>query len=186
MSKSLTILVDVDNVLEDLHTPWVVAVNKKYGTDVKPEDITSWNIERFFDGLSRNQVFSPLHTAELWESLEPLKGSQKYLKMLIKDGHKVFLLTSAHPDTIPLKFKFLQKHFPFIPFRDVIISSHKQMVIGDVLIDDAPHNLKNGCYQGILVDSPHNKSFDESAYGFYRAKNWAEIYEIVHNIAERK
>lgn len=185
MSKSLTILVDVDNVLEDLHTPWVAAVNKKYGTDVKPEDITSWNIEKFFDGLSRNQVFSPLHTAELWESLEPLEGSQKYLKMLIKDGHKVFLLTSAHPDTIPLKFKFLQKYFSFIPFRDVIISSHKQMVIGNVLIDDAPHNLVGGDYEKILVSAPYNRNFDTKGNWMYRADNWEEIYSIIQEISNK-
>ncbi len=186
MSRSLTILVDVDNVLEDLHTPWVAAVNKKYGTNVKPEDITHWNIEDFFDGLSRTQVFSPLHTRELWESLEPLKDSQKYLKQLKDDGHKVYLLTSAHPDTIPLKIKFVQKYFPFISFKEIIIASKKQMVKGDVLIDDAPHNLEGGEYMGILVDSSHNKSYDESKYGFIRVKNWVEIYEAVCDIARKE
>ena len=42
--KQITVLVDVDNVLEDLDTPWVKAVNDKYGTNVKVSDITNWNI----------------------------------------------------------------------------------------------------------------------------------------------
>ena len=183
MSKSLVILVDVDNVLEDLHTYWVAAVNKKYGTNVKPEDVTAWNIDKFFDGLSRSQVFSPLHTKELWESMVPLENSQKLLKQLKADGHRVYLLTSAHPDTIPYKYSFLQKYFPFIPFKDIIIASHKQMVMGDVLIDDAPHNLEGGQYRGILVDASHNKNYDEKAHGFIRVKNWEEIYNAVCIIA---
>lgn len=35
MAGNLTILVDVDNVLENLNTVWVQGLNKKYGTDVK-------------------------------------------------------------------------------------------------------------------------------------------------------
>ena len=47
MSKSLTILVDVDNVLENLNEAWVNAVNDKYDTNVSPDDIASWDIEDF-------------------------------------------------------------------------------------------------------------------------------------------
>lgn len=33
---------DFDNVLEDLITAWINAVNKKFGTDVNPNDIIDW------------------------------------------------------------------------------------------------------------------------------------------------
>ena len=131
-------------------------------------------------------MFSPLHTKEFWDKLEPLEGSQKYLKQLKSDGHHVYLLTSAHPNTIPYKFAFLNKYFSFIPFRDVIITAHKQMVKGDVLIDDAPHNLEGGDYQGLLMNSPHNLSYDESVYGFIRVNNWGEIYETINRIAGKE
>ncbi len=180
--KKLTILVDVDNVLEDLVTPWIAALNKKYNRGIKPSDITAWNIETFYEGLSRNQVYSPLHTKELWDSLVPLQDSQKYIKKLKEDGHNVILVTSAHPDTIPYKISFLKKYFPEIPFKDIIITSHKQMVIGDVLIDDAPHNLEGGNYLGLLFSYPHNKEYNTVGKNIKRVNNWKEIYNIIKNL----
>lgn len=182
--KSLTILVDVDNVLEDLNTAWVNAVNLKYGTSVRPNDIVEWEIQKFFPTLTRSQVYSPLHTKELWEGLEPLRDSQKYLERLINDGHKVVVVTSCHPDTIAYKYRFLSKYFPFISFTNVITASQKQLIRGDVLIDDAPHNLKDGLYKGILMSAYHNADFDAEANGFIRVKDWKAIYQVISQIAK--
>jgi 5'(3')-deoxyribonucleotidase len=178
----MTVLVDVDNVLEDLNSAWVDAVNKKYGTSVSPEDIASWDIEKYFNGLSRTQVFSPLHDENFWKSLEPIDGSQVYLKKLIDDGYKVLLVTSSHPDTIQYKYKFIIKHFPYISFKDIIFTSRKQMVRGDVMIDDAPHNLEGGEYLGLLMCSPHNKGYNAEKQGFIRVSNWEQIYNTIKSI----
>ncbi|MBR1531299.1 MAG: hypothetical protein IJ643_04475, partial [Eubacterium sp.] len=108
--RKLKILVDCDNVLEDLLIPWVAALNEKYDRKIRVEDIKQWDLCNCYPGLSRTQVFSPLHTPELWASLEPLPSSQFYLKKLIEDGHRVVIVTSAHPDTIPYKWKFIEKN----------------------------------------------------------------------------
>lgn len=182
--KRLIILVDVDNVLEDLNTAWVNEINTKYGTSVRPDEIVSWDIHKFFPTLSRNQVFSPLHTKDFWESLIPMDGSQEYLKRLISDGHKVVIVTSCHPDTICYKYKFISKYFPFISFGDVIITSQKQLIRGDILIDDAPHNLEDGGYKGILMSAPHNMDYDPEASGFIRVNDWKDIYQAINKISK--
>lgn len=175
----MTILVDVDNVLEDLNQAWVNAVNEKYGTNVSPNDIVSWDIEQFFDGLSRTQVFSPLHDKRFWESLEPIDGAPEYLKKLIDDGYQVLLVTSSHPDTIQYKYRFIVKYFPYISFKDIIFASKKQMIRGDVMIDDAPHNLEGGEYLGLLMYSPHNRGYNAEEQGFIRVDNWEQIYNTI-------
>lgn len=184
MCKALSILVDCDGVLEDLNTEWVAAINKKYNTCVAPESITEWNIAKFFPALSRTQVFSPLHKREFWRSLLPMDGAIQILYQLIQDGHEIFIVTSSHPDTVSYKIEFLKKYFDFIPYKNVIITSNKQMVKGDVLIDDAPHNLVGGDYQGILFSAPHNKSFNEKEDGFIRVDDWAGVYNAVNSIAK--
>lgn len=182
--RQLTILVDVDDVLDDLTNAWVNAVNVKYGMNVKPDDIKSWDIETYFDGLSRNQVFSPLHKEYFWDDLKPIEGAQEYLKRLIDDGHTVVLVTSSHPNTVKFKYDFLVKYFPYIAFRDIIFTSRKQMVKGDVLIDDAPHNLEGGEYAKILMKAPHNSLYDAEANGMQRADNWEQIYSIIDTMAQ--
>ena len=186
MNRKLTILVDVDNVLENLNDAWVNAVNDKYGTSVSPNDIASWDIEKYFEGLSRTQVFSQLHDKDFWETLKPIDDAPDYLKKLIDDGHQVVLVTSSHPDTIGYKYRFIIKYFPYISFKDIIFTSKKQMVLGDVMIDDAPHNLEGGKYIGLLMYSPHNRSYDAEANGFTRVDNWEQIYKAINDIARKE
>ena len=55
------------------------------------------------------------------------------------------------------------------------------MVRGDVLIDDAPHNLVGGEYAKILFDRPHNRSFDHVANDALRVNTWEEIDQVIHS-----
>ena len=57
---------------------------------------------------------------------------------------------------------------------------NQQMVRGDVLIDDGPHNLVNGQYFRILFDAPHNRGFNEKKYGMHRAVGWEQAYQLIH------
>ena len=42
--KKLTILIDMDDTLEDLLGAWVSYLNTQYGTNVHKEDIRQWDI----------------------------------------------------------------------------------------------------------------------------------------------
>ena len=46
--RTLTILVDMDDTLEDLCTHWVQYLNEKYGTVVTTDDIKDWHIAKCF------------------------------------------------------------------------------------------------------------------------------------------
>lgn len=117
----------------------------------------------------------------------PIKGSVKYIQKLIDDGHEVYIVTSAHYKSVVHKVeKVLLKHFPYIPWERVIITSKKQMIKGDVLIDDAVHNLVNGDYHKFLMNAPHNQSYDEKADGMVRVSSWEEIYELIFNLSNVK
>ena len=70
--------------------------------------------------------------------------------------------------------------FPFLDANHIIIAHNKQMVMGDVLIDDGPHNLINGPYFRILFDQPHNRGIDEKKYGMHRAVGWEQVYQLIH------
>lgn len=178
----LTILVDMDDTLENLCEVWVGYLNETYGTDVKLEDVTQWDMTKVFPTLNRNEIFDVLTEEALWERIEPLPGAVEYLKKLIDDGHKIVIVTSASPETVSLKLnKVLFKYFPYLTYKDVIITSQKQMVIGDVLVDDAPHNLENGNYLKLLFDASHNQTYDSK--DVVRVRNWEETYEAINYYA---
>ena len=186
--KQLTILVDMDDTLEDLCTPWVQYLNEKYGTAVTTEDIKDWAIAKVFPTLTREQVFEPLAKEEFWERVKPLPEAYKNIRKLKYDGHRIFIVTASDPIiSVPMKLeKVLFRYFPFFTYNDVIITTQKQLICGDVLVDDAPHNLENGNYMRILMNAPHNRFFDEKSIGAVRACDWNTVYRLISEYARKK
>ena len=180
IKKIKTILVDIDDTIENLCEAWIDNLNRKYGTTVKLEDVTDWNVHKYFPKITKEQLFEPLHSDEFWKEVKPKEGAAHYLHKLIDDGYNVFLCTSTHYDTVKPKFEYvIKKYFPFIKWERVIICSYKQMIRADYLVDDGVHNLIQGGYKKILFTAPHNLKCNLEKYGMIRADNWKEVYDII-------
>ena len=182
MSK--TILIDIDDTIENLCETWVDWLNKQYGTSVQYNEITEWNMSKFFPNLTKEQVFEPLYNPKLWDYVQPKPGAVEYVKKLIAEGYNVYLCTTTDYRNVRPKFeKIIQKHFPYINWNQVIIARRKQMINADVLVDDGVHNLENGNYIKILFTAPHNRGYDAEAHGMYRADNWEQVYSQIIDLA---
>ncbi len=184
--KQLTVMVDMDDTIEDLLEAWVSYLNDVYGTSVKKDDVAQWDISRSFPMLSKEQVYEPLYCDAFWREVKPIEGASEALRQLIADGHTVLIVTSSAYETIKVKMQeVLFRYFPFLSWDDVIITTHKQLISGDVLVDDGVHNLEGGSYAKILVDSPHNRQYDAEANGMLRLNNWTDIYNAIRDMAEK-
>ncbi len=183
----LTVLTDMDDTMEDLLPAWINILNRKSGTNVKPDEITDWHIPTFFPGLPKQEIFNVLDTEELWKDVRPKPDAQKYVKRLMDDGHRVLVVTTAGYKTIVPKVEHvLFRYFPFFSWNDVIITADKHIILGDVLIDDGVHNLTGGKYQKILMDAPHNRGIDEKSIPAVRVYNWEQTYGEVNKITYRQ
>lgn len=185
MKRKLTILIDMDDTIENLIVCWVRKLNEKYGTSVKYSDVVCYEMTKIFPTLTEKQIFEPLFDDNFWDEVEPIDGSVEYIQSLINDGHNIYIVTNSHYNTLKPKMeKVLQKYFPFISWRNVIIASNKQMIMGDILIDDAIHNLTGGEYIKFLMDAPHNHSFNAEENGMTRVHSWKEIYDLINIIVK--
>ena len=183
--KKLTILVDMDDVLENLVECWVDELNKKCGSSLCEEDITDWRIAKFFPSLTNEDLFSHLNTAEFWGKIAPMQNAQDILKKLIDDGHTIRIVTASHYATVPAKIKRLLEMYPYLKWEDVIVASDKSLIFGDIMIDDGTHNLEvTSCGLAVLFDRPHNRSYNDEAAGMVRVETWDEIYEVVSEFAD--
>lgn len=180
MNKKLTILIDMDDTIENLLECWVNELNRVYGTNVKYDEVFAWDMSEVFPTLTKTEIYAPLHNSNFWSKIQPLPGSVEYVKRLIDDGHNVYIVTTSHYTDIKNKIEnVLTKHFPFISWKNVIITSRKQLINGDILIDDGVHNLEGGEYIKFLMDAPHNRSYDAEKNGMLRVYDWKEIYKII-------
>lgn len=171
-----TLLIDMDDVLGDLLSAWMNLLNSRYNLNVDVTEVIDWNMEIFYPTLTPEQIFSPLEEKELWEEVQPVPGSQKYLKMLHEEGFNIKICTAASPLEFALKTKyFFNQHFSFIDPSDVICVKDKSLIRGDILLDDNYRNLSGGEYEGVLFDKPYNRKYD-----FKRVESWSQFYDYVH------
>lgn len=176
----MTILVDMDDVLENLSEAWIAALNEEYGTEVDYQQTRDWKMEKSFPDLTPAQIYAPLYDDNFWRTVKPIRGAAKTLERLIDDGNEVYVVTASNYTTLKTKMEdVLFKFYPFLDWRNVIVAYRKQMIRGDVMIDDAPHNLAGGEYAKILIDAPHNRGFNAELNGMIRVANWDEIYDVM-------
>jgi 5'(3')-deoxyribonucleotidase len=170
----------MDDVLCNTLHEWIKELNARHGTNVLPADITTWDIAALFPTLKRSEVFAPTFKHDFWQRMSPQPGSVEMLKHIIDDGHSIKVVTATHYLVAAPKFEWLLRNFPYLSMKDIIIAHDKQMIRGDVLIDDAVHNLEGGEYEKILFSAPHNLEYDTLQNGMCRASNWNDVYDIVN------
>lgn len=179
--KKLTILCDADDTIQELTVHWLAELNRKYNYNVKKEDVTSWDITKAYPELTPDEVLEPLYSNEFWNKTTPIDGSSYYLEKLVKDGHRVLIVTASNPETFGAKTKKLMEMFPFLTKEQIIRENNKQRIMGDVLIDDGVHNLIGGRYKKFLFNQPNNSGFNEQDYDITRVYSWKDIYERISN-----
>lgn len=178
----IKILVDMDDTIEDLLGAWVSWLNRLYGTNVKPDDITSWDMREAFPMLTQREIYAPFQCSDFWDDVKPKPGARETLISFQELGYQVFIVTASHYATLKNKIdRVFIPNFPFISTNDLIITGHKQMIKADILIDDGVHNLiGSDCFK-ILMTAPHNRDFPAEKYGIVRVDNWDEAFEAVQD-----
>lgn len=163
---------------------WCKRLNKTHNLNVKPTDITDWDITKFFPTLTTEEVYEPFSSEYFWSTVKPKDGAVEYVKKLIDDGFNVYLCTTTNYRNIAPKFEHvIKRYFPYIPWKSVIVTSNKQMIKADFLVDDGVHNLEGGDYTKVLVTMPHNLSYDAETNGMIRCDDWKEIYNTVVDLS---
>lgn len=185
--RPLTLLIDMDDTIENCTEAWILYANRRYGESVDPDSITTWDPSVSFSHVTHDQMYALLGEGALYDEIVPLPGAVEALKALLKDGHKVLLVTSTTPEAITYKKeKVFDRWFSFLPSENVIFTQDKSHVKGDILIDDLPRNLETSSARGILFTAPHNRAYDAAAHGFLRVHDWNELLPILREMAEKE
>ena len=181
--NSFTICVDMDDTIENLLPAWVNWLNGRYDLDVQVEDCRSWNMGDNYPMLTESQIVEPLSTKRFWDSVQPKSDAQYYINKLVQEHQDVYIVTASHYGTVGYKMRALiEKFFPAIDWRHIIISSNKQMLKCDVMVDDGPHNLIDGDYHKLLFSTVTNESFDAERHKIKRVHNWEQIYAYLEDL----
>lgn len=180
-----TVLIDMDDTIENLCEAWVKWLNEKYKFMVFLDDITEWDMCKFFPDIPESEVYAPLYDEEFWKTVRPKMDAIEYIDKMDSEGYNILICTHSNIKTIRQKVEYiLNRYFPSIDDNHIIILKHKQMLTADVLVDDGVHNLIGGNYKKILFTASHNKAFDAESNDMTRCNNWKEVYETITKLYE--
>jgi len=168
----MIVFVDMDEVMADTYTAHIERYNKKFGASLTKEECMGFEVWQKVPETRKDSIWEHYYEEGFFRSLAPIADSIEVLQELTKK-HQVYVASAAmqFPNSLLEKHQWLDKHFPFIHWRNRILCGDKKILRGDILIDDRSHNLEHFKGRPLLFTSPHNIHTNH----FERMNNWREI-----------
>ena len=138
-----------------------------------------------------NTYISVFNESAYMRYLEPMDGAVEYVTKLADEGYKFSVITSqtlnkvanrAREDNLKEVFGDVFEDFTFLETGQGKYFALQKFDMGTIWIDDKPDNVESGKVLGlvpILLDLPHNRSYNNKQMNIQRANSWKDIYDII-------
>ena len=175
------ICVDMDEVMADTLSEHIRRYNQQFEEDVTVDDLAGKGLWEIAPLDRQQQLRAFLDAEDFFEDLPLMPDAQEVLKDL-SSRFEIFIATQAMsvPNSLGPKYRWLQRHFTFIPPTHYVFCGNKSILRADFLIDDLPRNLQRFEGQGLLYTAPHNLT----ATGFTRVNNWQEVADYFATVVD--
>ena len=169
------IAVDMDEVLADALAEHLLRYNRDHGEAVTKGELDGkwlWDVVSA-DRHARLEGY--LRSEDFFENLPVVEDSQEVLAKL-NEHYEIFIATAAmeFPNSFGPKYRWLRRHFPFIPPMNFVFCGDKSILHADYLIDDSYRHFERFSGKAILFSAPHNARVT----GFHRVSNWREVEDL--------
>ena len=175
------ICVDMDEVMADTLAEHLRRYNQAFEEEITPEDLAGKGLWEVTPVDRQVQLRAFLDAEDFFEDLALMPDAQQVLRDLSR-RFEIFIATQAMtvPNSLGPKYRWLQRHFPFIQPTHYVFCGNKSILRADYLIDDLARNLQRFEGQGILYTAPHNLT----ATGFVRVNDWREAAAYFANLPD--
>jgi 5'(3')-deoxyribonucleotidase len=164
----------MDEVMADTLAEHLRRYNQAFDEEITTHDLAGKGLWEITPAHRLEQLRAFLDAEDFFEDLALMPGAQQVLSQL-SARFEIFIATQAMavPNSLGPKYRWLQRHFPFIPPTHYVFCGNKSILRADFLIDDQPRNLLHFEGRGLLYTAPHNLD----AIGFTRVDNWQQVAE---------
>lgn len=192
MSTKPTVLCDIDGILLDFTSVYLLFVEKTTGRTHREEEIHSFNYQECIVSKGEDLAIWKLiaETPGLVYNLPLYEGAMLFLSRLRERGRVVACTSPAGPRWTAERAEWLLKA-AFFDRKDIVVASDKALVHADYLVDDhfdnivAWENAANGrtpgASLGVLLSRPWNWKHSHHT----RAWNYAEVLAFIDECEQR-
>lgn len=164
-----TLAIDMDGVLADVYSRFLEMHSQEYGITLTMEDVTGIPEREAIPGILKY-----VNSKGFFKNAPLMPGCKNYLQRL-NENYKLFIVSAAteFPLSLSEKQEWLQEHFPFITWKQMVFCGSKEIIRADIMIDDHFKNLDLFIGDTFLYTQPHNKLADCGKHR--RVNNWDEV-----------
>ena len=164
------IAIDMDEVIADVESKYLGLFEQATGRRLQRADYLGIKIHNLEPGIElRKRVFEKGFFADLGV----IPDSREVIQELMQH-YEIFITTAAMEfrESLTEKRDWLQEHFPFIHWKNMVLCGDKSIIQADYMIDDHAFNLRSFSGKGLLYTAYHNVNETE----FTRVNNWKEVH----------
>lgn len=157
--KKHTLLIDMDSVITDLMSKWFRVYNEAYNDRLTVDQLTGWNTHHKVKKECGSKIYEFLEQPGFYRDLQPLPQSIEVIERL-NEKYDIFIVTTSPINAFKDKTEWIVEYLPFIGAEKIIFTHYKNRIKGDLLFDDAPHNLISFQEEGgisVAMDYPYNR-----------------------------
>jgi 5'(3')-deoxyribonucleotidase len=169
------IAIDMDGVMADTTQQYINYYAQRYGVTIDKEIL---NGQPETDGFPHDKavIRGFLYEPGFFRDKPVIKDSQEVIRAL-QDKYEVFIVSAAieFPRSLNEKLLWLEEHYPFISWQNIVFCGSKTIVQAEYMIDDHIKNLQHFKGEALMFTAPHN--ILETDYK--RVNTWEEVSKLL-------
>jgi 5'-nucleotidase len=171
----LRLTLDMDDVMADTHEKLIDIVLNDFDTTLTDKDLRSKALRELLHPKQLGKLHKIIDSPGFFADIKVKEGAEETVYRLSK-FYELFVATACmeFPTSFNDKFSWLKKHFPFIPWTNIVFCGYKSIIQSDYLLDDHVRNLAAFKGKGILFTAPHNLKDNT----FKRVSDWKEVSDL--------
>ena len=168
------IFIDMDYVICDNLERFQEWYERDYGVRIADDQLRGKKYREAVPDEHREAVTGYPYLKGFHDELAPRPGSLQVVEALHKQ-YEVFIASAAMEFPLSLidKKKWMAKYLPSIPWQRIIFCGSKDILKGDLLIDDNAYNLDAFDGAGLFFEAHHNLGQE----GYDRVADWEAVRE---------
>lgn len=163
----------MDGVIANTYSQFIAMHAAEFGRVYTQDELNGFPEAEIFP-KEREYVNSPgffINAPVVEDSVEIVKK--------LNDAYQVFIVSAAmeFPNSLVEKQRWLNEHFPFISWKQMVFCGSKEIIRADIMIDDHFKNLDYFVGETLLFTQPHNIKASNGRHR--RVNSWQEIETIL-------
>lgn len=168
--------IDMDEVIADANHRFFSWYERDFNVKIEAGVVHGKHLRDAVPPEHQARVRGYPHVEGFFKDLPVMPGSQEVLLELSKK-YEIFIASAAieFKTSLVHKLEWLEIHFPFISWQNIVFCGDKSIVNADYLIDDHVRNFAGFRGQGILFSAPHNQNETWSPC----VNDWYEVADML-------